>query len=39
MIELLKQIGEVAVQIWPILIIVGLIVLALVLPNRKIKNK
>ena len=35
MSEFLKQLGEVAVQIWPILVIVGLLVLALALPDKK----
>jgi len=35
MLAFLEQLGEVAVQIWPILVIIGLIVLALALPDKK----
>ena len=35
MIEFLNQLVEVAKQIWPILIIMGLIVLTFLLPDKK----
>ena len=35
--ELFKQLGEVAVQIWPILLIVGVIAITLLVPDKKNK--
>ena len=37
MLKFLNELGEVAVQIWPILLIVGAIVLTLVIPDKKNK--
>jgi hypothetical protein len=35
--EFLKQLGEIAGQIWPILAIVGAIIITLILPDKKNK--
>jgi hypothetical protein len=36
--ELLKQLGEVAQQIWPILLIIGAIIVTLALPEKKLNK-
>ena len=37
MLELLKSLEEVAIQIWPILLIIGVIAITLIIPDKKKK--